>query len=222
MLLVRIILYLVATVNVSGGPRVTLASVTITVGCIVLLKSFIGSIYTKWEVDLIETVSYLNILFLTSFTWLALDTSINQRAVAYISVIAAFVLLLVIVSYHLYVYTKMFSKLRNHKYCMILNVLFRIQVKQKSNRPQTPEQEDDDDRHDRGLHTLLESIDDSINITRNTTSANSESKELTFTVVEVLRPTSTEADTMELENFAEITTERSCKGEHQGFTSSPS
>ena len=105
---------------------------------------------------------------------------------------------------------------------MILNVLFRIQVKQKSNRPQTPEQEDDDDRHDRGLHTLLESIDDSINITRNTTRANSESKELTFTVVEVLRPTSTEADTTELENFVVITTETSCKGEHQGFTSSSS
>ena len=73
-------------------------------------------------------------------------------------------------------------------------------------------------RHDCGLHTLLESIDDSINVTRNTAIANSESRELTSFVVEVLRPTSTEADTMESENFAVITTERSCKMEQEGFT----
>jgi hypothetical protein len=218
LLLVRIALNLVAAVNVSSGPRVTLASITITVGGIVMFKSFIGSVYTKWEVDFIETISYLNILFLTSFLWLALDAGINQRAVAYISVIGAIILLLVIVSYHLYVHTKMLSKLRNNKYCMILNVLFRIRFNQKSNRPQTPEL-NDDHRHDHGVHTLLESAEDSIYVTQRDTGASSVSKELTFSVVEMLEQTSTETDAMESDNFAEITSERSRKRGCEGFKS---
>ena len=200
LLLVRIALYLVAAINVSSDPRVTLASITITVGGIVILKGFIGSIYPKWEIDFIETISYLNLFFLTSFIWLALDTDINQRAITYISVIGAFILLLAIVSYHLYVHTKILSKLRNHKYCMILNVLFRIRFNQKSHHSQTPEQ-GDDNRLDHGLHTLLESADESINVSRSETGPKSDTRELTFSVVEMLEPTS--SNTMESDNFAE-------------------
>ena len=213
LLLVRIALYFVAAVNVSGGPKVTLASITIAVGCIVIVKSFIGSIYKKWEVDFIEIISYLNILFLTSFTWLALDTNINQRGISYTSVIGAFILLLVVISYHLYAHTQLFSKLHSHQYCMIPNVLFSI--KQRPKHPQTPEQEDDDSR---GAHSLFESINDSINVTRCETGGNSESRELTVTVIEVPKPTSTEDNTMESDNFVEITTERSYNGEYEGFT----
>ena len=207
LLLVRIALYLVAALNVSGGPRVTLASVTITVSCIVLLKSFIGSIYTKWEVDFIETVSYVNILFLTSFTWLALDTSINQRAVAYISVIAAFILLLIIAFYHLYVYTKILSKLCTNKYCMVLKMPFEVHFSQKSNHSQTPEQDYDDDRRDHGLHILFESVDNTINVNGSESGAVFELNQPTCTVVEAPKSTSTNDDTMDSDNFAEITTE---------------
>ena len=135
LLLVRIALYFVAAVNVSGSPKVTLASNTITIGCIVILKSFIGSIYKTWEVDFIEIISYLNIHLVFNFIHLACFRHKRQGAIAYISVIGAFILLLVVVSYHLYAHTQLFSKLHSHQYCMIPNVLFSI--KQRPKHPQT-------------------------------------------------------------------------------------
>ena len=78
-----------------------------------------------------------------------------------------------------------------------------------------PEQEDDDSH---GVHSLFEYINDSINVTHNETGGNSESRELTITVFEVPKPSSTEDNTMESDNFVEITTEMSYNGEYKaGF-----
>ena len=63
----------------SGGPRVTLASITITVGGIVIFKSFIGSIYVKVK----EKVHTKN---LTSNTpkWIAGTVTKVTRPLSYI------------------------------------------------------------------------------------------------------------------------------------------
>ena len=61
-------------------------------------------------------------------------------------------------------------------------------------------------------YTLFESVNDSINVNSSETGGNSQSRELTVTVIEVPKPTSTEDNTMESDNFAEITTKRSYYG----------
>lgn len=64
LLTVRIILYLVATVNVSNNSTISLTAIIFTVCFILGLKGFIGSrVYGKWSVDVLETFFYLNILF---------------------------------------------------------------------------------------------------------------------------------------------------------------
>ena len=98
---------------------------------------------------------------------------------------------------------------------MVLNMILRINARSKHPQAPAPEQ-DDDDIH--GIHALF---DDSINVTQSEIGTNnSELRELTFSAVEVPKPTSTVANamiTMESENFAEIITEKGYKDEGEGF-----
>ena len=110
LLLVRAILYLVAATNVSNDPQVTLSSVIFTMGCILLLKGFVGRLYRKWPIDLLETFFYFNLLALALFSWYFLNKRESYKPVAYISVMTTFILLLIVILYHMYKYTVVFSK----------------------------------------------------------------------------------------------------------------
>ena len=135
LLLVCAILYLVAAVNVSNDPQISLTAINFTVCCIVLLNSYgsIGSrVYMKWLIDVLESFFYLNILLFAIFTWYSLsDTESNQKAVAYTSVIITFILLLHIILYHVYTYTSAFSNMNKSKPGEILNTLFTTDPKPK-------------------------------------------------------------------------------------------
>ena len=116
LLLARAILYLVAAVNVSNDPTVALTAIFITVCCILALKAFTESnVYREWPVGVLETVSFLNILLFTSFTWYCLGECRNKEAAAYTSVIIMFIVLLIIILYHVYTYTSVFSKVKKTK-----------------------------------------------------------------------------------------------------------
>ena len=162
LLLLRIILYLITALNFSGNPTIVLASVVFTIGLILFLKSLIGRVYTNWGVDFLETLFFLNILSFALFTWLALNAHLNQRAVAYVSVITSFILLLMIVLYHIHLHTKIFSKLLKHKYLLMIAdlELFRANVMPKD-RMQYPT----DDLCPL-QEPLLDALDDSIINTR--------------------------------------------------------
>ena len=54
LLLMRAILYLVSTMNVSNDPQVVLNSITITVGVLLFLK---GRLYKMWALDMLETLT---------------------------------------------------------------------------------------------------------------------------------------------------------------------
>ena len=112
LLIVRIILYLVAATNVSNNPTVALTAINFTVCCIFALRQFIGSrIYRKWPVNILDTFFYLNILSFAVFTWYSLDNpDSNQEAAAYTSVVLTLFALLLIILYHIYTYTTIFSK----------------------------------------------------------------------------------------------------------------
>ena len=153
LLLVRNILCLIAAVNVLGEPEIALASVSFTVGFILVVKSFIGRVYKKWPVDLLEVFFYFNILSFAMLTWLALSVKIDQKAIAYVSITTSFVLLVMIILYHMYAHTKMFQKFQN---CSYLPILTKINQKPRAQSPPP-----DDDIH--GVWSLAGKIDDPVN-----------------------------------------------------------
>ena len=72
--------------------------------------------YRKWPVDVLETSFYLNILSFAIFNSYSLNNSdVNQKAAAYMSVIITFIVLLLIILYHVYTYTTVFSKIKKTK-----------------------------------------------------------------------------------------------------------
>ena len=118
LLIVRIVLYLIAAANVSNDPTVALTAITLMVCCIALLKGFIvSSLYRKWPMDVLETFFCLNILFFMIFSWYSLGNEhIHREAIAYTSVIITFIVLLLIILYHVYTYTTVFSKVKKTKF----------------------------------------------------------------------------------------------------------
>ena len=116
LLLARIILYLIATVNVSNNPYIALTSITFIIVCILCLKGLTRSrVFKNWPLDLLETFFYFNTLFLAIFAWLSLSgnyDTVSQIAVVTVSVIIAVIVPLLIVLYHIYSYTPIFLKFR--------------------------------------------------------------------------------------------------------------
>lgn len=110
LLLIRAILYLITAVNVSNDPQVTLVSVIFTLGFILLLKAFIGRLYRKWPLDVLETFFYFNLLALSLFAWYFINGKDQYKSVAHISITITFLLLLAIILYHLHTYTVLSSK----------------------------------------------------------------------------------------------------------------
>ena len=118
LLLTRAILHLVAAVNVSNDPTVALTAISVTICFIIVLKALIGSrVYRQWPLDILETLFYLNILLFTTFTWYCLGECGNKKAAAYTSVSITFIILLLIILYHVYTYTSesVFSKIEKIK-----------------------------------------------------------------------------------------------------------
>ena len=162
LLIVRVVLYLVAATNVSNDPTIALTAISFTVCCIFALMQFFGSrLYWKWPVDVLETFFYLNILSFVIFTWYSLDSpASNREAAANTSVIITFIALLLIILYHVYMYTSVFSKIHKTKLGGIIDRLFiDADPKPKPDRHWSPPPDDDIHR----FYELLDEIDRPVN-----------------------------------------------------------
>ena len=163
LLTVRVVLYLVAAVNISNDPTVALTSIIFTVCCIFGLRQFSGSkMYRKWPVLVLETFFYLNILSFATFTWYSLDkpASTNQEAAAYTSITLTLLVLLFIILYHVYIYSTVFSRIKNTKLGIIIDRLFTdADPKPKLERHWSPPPDDDIHR----FNELLDVIDRPVN-----------------------------------------------------------
>ena len=158
LLLACAILYFVAAVNVSNDPTIALNVIIIVVCCILALKAFIGSrLYRKWPVDILETLFYLNILLFTTFTWYCLEEWRNKNAAAYISVIVMFIVLLLIILYHIHTYTTVFSEVKGTKPVNKLKELITSVAKDQKKEVNLPPK----DTH--GRHDFLNIIDRPVN-----------------------------------------------------------
>ena len=162
LLIVCVVLYLVAATNVSNDPTIALTAISFTVCCVFALRLFFGNrLYSKWPVDVLETFFYLNILSLVIFTWYSLDSPASDReAAAYTSVIITFIAMLVIILYHVYTYTSVFSKIHKTKLGKTIDRLFTdADQKPKPERHWSPPPDDDIHR----FNELLDVIDRPVN-----------------------------------------------------------
>ena len=133
LLLVRAIIYLIATANVSGNPQIQLISIIFIMSCVILLKLLIATkIFKKWLIDSLESFFYFNIIFLASFTSYNLSTGNSQDGVAYTSVVLSILVTLMILTYHFYKYTSVFSVIRNSS--IVANLKEALKPKQKTNQ----------------------------------------------------------------------------------------
>jgi hypothetical protein len=106
LLLVRILLYLISFINFSLDPRVDLMAIIFIVGGLILLKGVIAKrVYKNWPLDVMETAIYFNLVAFSALTWYNLDLGGNQVAVAYMSVMIIFILLMGVIVFHLLRYT---------------------------------------------------------------------------------------------------------------------
>ena len=179
LLIARVVLYLIASANVSNDPTIALTAITFMVCCIVLLKEFVRSRpYRKWSIDVLETFFCLNILFFTIFTWYSLgDEHIHQEAIAYTSVTITIIVLLLIILYHVYAYTTVFSMAKKAKPDRITNKLFTETDPKPNPRLRWSPQPDDD------IDELLDELDCPVPLLRPAVPVNP-----TYSVVEMHQP----------------------------------
>ena len=160
LLIIRAVLYLVAATNVSNDPTIGLTAITFTVGCTVFYKGFIGSrVYKNWLMDVLDNFFYLNIFFFTVFTWYYFSKNYVDQAIAYTSVTTTITILLLIILYHVYTHTSLFSKVKKTKLGKKIDRLFiDTDPKLKSRqRHYSPPPDDDNPRLDD--RELLDELD---------------------------------------------------------------
>ena len=102
LLLVRVVLYVTASVTVSASPQTfPLISIILIGGLIFFGKIFTLRVYKNSLVDVVDTMLYFNLLLLAGFS--LYDFKVNptkQTAVAYTSTIITFILFIGSICYH--------------------------------------------------------------------------------------------------------------------------
>ena len=180
LLLVRVVLHLVAAVNVSNSPQIALISICICIGGLFFL-GFLGRVYKKWPLDLLESFFYFNLLLLSLVTWYSLgDSESNREAAAYTSVTITLIVLLIIILFHVYFHTSLFDKLHDKKFMTQINSFFRSHPP-PSPRPQSPPPDEDTHR----FHELLDIIDRPANTNDYELAQRQQSAKPTRSVVEI-------------------------------------
>ena len=68
-------------------------------------------VYKNWPLDVIETAIYFNLLAFSALTWynVSSEASGNQIAVAYTSVMITFIVLLGVIVFHVFHYTRLYK-----------------------------------------------------------------------------------------------------------------
>ena len=108
LLLVRVVLYITASVTVSSKPQTSLLMTILLVGGLSLIKEITGArVYKNSFLNIVETALYYNLLALSVFSWYDFKTNNEkQTAVAYVSTIITFLLLVGVIIYHVYLLVK--------------------------------------------------------------------------------------------------------------------
>ena len=105
LLILRVVLYIASALNVSRAPGLELLITGVVMVSLLLVKGTVGMnglVYRKWPVDVLETISYVNITVLCLATFYTLEADKDQTPLAYVSGTLTFILLLVVLAYHVW------------------------------------------------------------------------------------------------------------------------
>ena len=87
-------------------------STIVVIGALLLLKGVVAiRVYKNWPLDVIETTIYFNLLAFSALIWynVSSQASGNQITVAYTSVMIVFILLLGVIVFHVFRYTRLYK-----------------------------------------------------------------------------------------------------------------
>ena len=135
LLLVRVILYAIFSLNFAGDPAINLLAMCITMLLILAYVAVIGRVYKLKSLNVLECTFLFNLAILSASTLFALHTNRNQEVVINISVILTFVLFCVILVQHMYKRikaTRLFTRYKD-----------RLKKRAKSFRKSIREQEEE-------------------------------------------------------------------------------
>ena len=145
LLVVRIILYIVSALNVSGNPNMNLLIIGLIISGVLFLKEITGinsRIYKKWPLEILETSILINIVVLCIST-IFINTIENERAKEAITDTSVAIVLLQflgIIMYH--TFTEIVMKMKIWKVCFGRNFraaqsyeALQVSVKSSSTAP---------------------------------------------------------------------------------------
>ena len=112
LLFVRVIIYIISAVNITGDPKISLVSINILVGLLLLAKGVSQmKIYKVRCVDVMELIIYFNIVAFATVT-LQTETTEHQISIAYSSISVTFILLVIVMLFHVFRYTCLFTVIK--------------------------------------------------------------------------------------------------------------
>ena len=154
LLLVRVVIFLIATFSVSVDPQITLLTTAMVMSCLLAYKTILMiRVYKNWLLNAMESYVCFNITIFAMITWYTFSNSegrslqILQTVMAYLSAGSIFIMLVLVIVFHVYRYgsAKVYHKGQNSK-------LGRKVLTQLSH--------DQEDRHHAPLdNTLLDVMD---------------------------------------------------------------
>ena len=101
LLLIRVCLFLVFSLNTIGNPTINLLAVCISTSCLLAYLSLVGGVYKQWWLNLVETAFILNLLTLSSGSLYKDNTGTLIKPISYTSAGITLLLFISILIYHI-------------------------------------------------------------------------------------------------------------------------
>ena len=133
LLFIRVFLYIISAINISGDPRVSLVTIISVVTTLQLIKgTFAKNLYKAIAVDIVETIMFFNLVIFSTATLYTFDTTENQIAIAYTSVLITVVIFLAILTFHIYKYAGLHLLCRKSKSFRVASTKISVYYKRRS------------------------------------------------------------------------------------------
>ena len=108
LLLCRIILYMISSINISTDTSINLLSVIIVIACLLLLKG--NNAYKRWTLDILESGFYLILLMFCAAKFYTSESNGSHANLSYIAIGIALVLCLCLVCDHVITQNRCFNR----------------------------------------------------------------------------------------------------------------
>ena len=121
LLLVRIVLFLISSMNIGGSANINLLAIIVTDLLLFMHLALAGGVYKTWHLNVIEYSFFLNLgIFSSATLYTSTVTGRGQTAVVYTSVSIAFAMFIIIVVFHMCMKFK-FSRVSSRTSANLLN-----------------------------------------------------------------------------------------------------